>query len=418
MVKILLLVLLIATLPQAAHAIIPPDLIVSVGTNLLQILGIIALAIMSIDSTLTLLALRGFAFAKRYALALVLVANAIGGLVLYTYIQDYNATLVATTEEVSLLTDRVAELTRENVLLGLGTTTDTVVSPCDDDATTTNCLWGREFYSESYTVIGDGVVLELDANRVEIAAGSGVFNHYTYLNGTIDGTPVTLYATTIASTSDPVPHDFVTRHFITQASDLSTRASYEVALDIDGLPVTVLITGAEGDFVTRDSILYTRTHSVAEAAITVGGVSRTASAFVERTHSLDADQGVFFPGYESVEATTAQFILWDAAGNFYLFDATDVKNPVPRYRSHTWLLKKFADGKMEKSFTGSYQTLSFSTRLAWEVRMPDFSGSVFTLEAPELFKSQDGRMRAELSGTVRDESGERTVRGVGHFINE
>lgn len=414
---VLMLAFVAAFAPYFAHAIIPPDLIVTVGTNLLQILGIVVLAVMSAYSAITVFTLRGFAFAKQYGLILMVLVNVLGGGFLYYYIQNYNQILEGALTQVDSLTVKNAQLDRENALLRLASSSDTALSPCADDNTSTNCLWGREFYSESYTVVGDGIVLELDTNRIELVAGSGVFNHYTYLNGTIDGTPVSLYASTVASSSAPVPHDFVKRHFISTAADLSTRASFEVSLDIDGLPVTLVMTGSEGDFVTRDSIIYTRTHSVAQAVVTVNGQARTASAFVERTHSSDADAGVFFPGFESVEATTAQFLLWDSVGNFYLFDTTDVKNPVPQYRSHTWLLRKFPDGRLEKSFSGSYETLAYSSRLAWEVRMPEFDEAVFTLSAPELFKSQDGRIRVEISGTVRDLGGERSVRGVGHLIH-
>lgn len=411
------LTILLLVFPQISQAIIPPDLIISVGSNLLQILGLAALALASVYSVLQTLAVRGVVFAKKYALLIVQVANLVAGGVLYWYISDHNNSFSLLTSEVTSLTEQVAVLEQENLLLASAATTTYYTSPCTDGATSTSCLLGKKFFSESYVVVSEGMSLEIDTNRIEVAPGSGVFNQYTYVNGAIDGTPVTLYSSTLASTSEPVPYSFVERHLITPENDLSTRATFDITLTIDGAPVSIVITGAEGDFITRDSLSYTRTQSVAEAVVTIKGVTRNAEAFVERSYSADADAAIFFPERDSIKASTVQFIVWDETKNFYLYDATNVNNPVPQYPSHVWLLKKQANGLMEKSFVGQHQSDLSSSKLAWKVEMPEFKQAVLSLQASEVFKSQDGRIRVELEGTVRDSDGTRLLHGVGHIID-
>jgi hypothetical protein len=415
MIFVAVLLCVVALVPVPALAIIPPDVIVSVGSNLLQIIGVIALALGSIYTAVIVLVVQGVGFFKRYAIAILPVVTILAAVVVYVVVTQELDKMAVLEYELVTEKDRTMALLQENALLRNGMQSAT--TSLTTFASTTPAQLGRNFYSESYTVVSDSLVIEIDTNRIETAPGSGVFVHYTYLNGNDAGTSFTEYATIVASSSTPIPHSFVNRHIISNAEDLSPRDTFSISLTINGKPVTIEISNVAGDFVTRDELSYTRTHSLGRATITMDGTTIEAPILVDRAYSNDADYGIFFPGHETIDVKTVQFILWDTEENFYLFDSSNVSTPSPYYRSHTWLLYKGRDGYLKKSFSGTSTPVTYSAKLAWNVAMPEFNDAVFAIEASEMFKSQDGRIRVVVSGTVQDARGVRNVRGVGHLIN-
>jgi hypothetical protein len=402
--------------PQVSHAIVPPEFIVTVGSNLLQILGIISLAVFSIYSALAIFIERGYVFAKTYVLPIIVIVNLIAGGVLYFYIKDTDSQLVSLTMETEFLRSKL--LLAEEMIRQVKTDTEMPPADIPECGSGSACQDGKRFFSDTYVIVAKDIALELDINRLEIEAESGVFNHYAYLNGTYLGTPVTDYLHFIATTSDSFSFDFLQEFTILKATDLSSRASHAVSLRInDTSQVRFSVPSADADFVTRNSPAYTRTHSIATTTVQSDGNQPVdAHVYIEKTYSNDADNAIFFPGRDALGVRTAQFIFWDTTGNFYLFDDSAVAKPVPQYQPHTWLLMKTNTGLAQKSYRGMYYETLDDAKLGWKLSLPDLDKAEVVLTASEIYKSEDGRLRVGLIGTISDTTGVREIVGVAHIV--
>jgi hypothetical protein len=413
----LVLLFTVLFLPRFSFAIVPPEFIVTVSSNLLQILGLVSIAIFSIYSALGVIIRRGHVFVKAHVLPIVIVVNLIAGGVLY-----FN--ILRADNELSSLSFE-AEVLRNKLLLAeetIGQLTDNerkqaIITDCSLNRV---CQNGRKFISDTYVVVGNNIVLELDINRLEVEPGSGIFNHYAYLNGTFLGTPVTDYMSFVATTSDSFSFDFLKEFTLKKASDLSSRESHTISLLIDETStVQFSIPSSDANFVTRNSPAYTRTHSIATTTIHVGEsiYPIEAHAYIEKTYSDDADSAVFFSGRDELGIKTVQFILWDTAGNFYLFDKSDVERPVPQYQSHTWALTKSASGLAQKGYLGSYHEVLGRDKLGWKIILSDFNNAEIEVTAREIYKSLDRRLRISLTGKIADFAGVRELTGVAHIVD-
>lgn len=414
----MILLAVLFLLPFSAHAILPPDLIVSVGSNLLQILGVIALALTTVYVAVFAALRQGFFILKKYAYAVLMGATLIAGVILYVYISKQEVL-------VGLLQDQVDQLQTENVILKNNqqikveqVASSTVMLTCGENGEEMGpCVPGKEFHGETFVVQGGGLVLELDINRIEVEPDTDVFTEYLYLNGAYQGSLFSEVSKIIATGTAPVAQAFLKRIEVQPASDLSTRTGYVLELEVAGKQIQIQIPEVQGDFVSRSELTYTRLHSSGQAVVVIDGRRESASAYVEKTYSSDAHKNIFFPGYESVDAKTAQFVLWDESGNFYLFDATDVTQAPPQYVSHRWLLQKDQEGRSTKSYMGTYGERTTGIKLGWSLSLPEFADAKIELTADDLFKSEGGRIRAIVSGTVSDQSGSRTIRGIAHIID-
>ncbi len=415
MIRILLVVLLMW--PHLSHAIVPPDFIVTVSSNLLQILGIVSLAVFSIYSVIAVGISRGYVFAKKYALLIIFCLNLIAGVTLYYFFENTNRELRSFAAESETLQTKV--IMAEERIKELEADIDNP-HEFDYEYSSNGLLQERRnFISDTYVVVAEDVILELDINRLETEAFSNVYKHYIYLNGMFFGTPVTNYAQFVSTTSDSISYDFLRNFQIIRASDLSARDGHHIALTIDeDTEVQFSVPSTDTDFVTRNSPAYTRTHAVTTSTIrSTAGNPIGANVYIERTYSDDADTAIFFPGRNSLGVKTTQFILWDLEGNFYLYDKSTVARPVEWYKPHTWLLRKTKAGLAQKAYVGSHRENITGDRLSWQLLLTDFDSAEVTLSSNDIFKSEDGRLRIGVSGIITDSDGSRSVVGVAHVVD-
>lgn len=402
-------------LPQVSEAIVPPEFIVTVGSNLLQILGMIALVFISIYSALAIFIHRGYSFVKTYALPIVFSINFLAAGILYVYIKDTDSKMDYIVAESNQL--RTDLLIAEETLSALKEETGKGPLPSIDCSLNDTCQAGKKFFSNTYVVVAKDVTLELDINRIEVEPYSSVYNNYAYLNGVVKGNSITDYLQVVSTSTDSFSRDFLQQFKVVDASDLSARANHTIALNLNDMSEFKFTTAVvDADFITRNSPAYSRTHSVSTTTIYIDSEPLEAKVYIEKTYSDDADNAIFFPGSDKLSIKTAQFIFWDNINNFYLFDSSNLATPVPQYQSHTWLLMKRFDGLSRKSYSGSYREVTSGVKLGWELDMPDFHNAKVELVASEIFKSRDGRLRVEIIGNVTDDEGTRNIFGVGHLI--
>ena len=397
------LVVVGVTFPNITYAILPPDIVISLGTQFVQVFALVSVFVGGTIGSLAVLGKRWLAFNVKtvmyglFLFSLLLLAILIALTIRHSYI-------------VNLQNNQVVFLEEQNQLLqeglsGVGTTTQYVE---------------HSFFSDTITLYSDELpepfVMEIDLNRKAFQLGQ--YEQYAFLDGSWDGTPFHNY--TYLRTTSPTPQadDFIISFERQRFVDLSTRDSYTLTLQIKGDLMTVTIPQVVGDFVTRNDLAYTRIQSVARAEVAYRGETFTADALVESTYSNDYRQYIFFPEYDEVVTQTHQFILWDEVGNFYLIDDSDVTPFTPSYPSHTWLLHKDTrTDTTRKSFDATIRTqTSVDDIPAWTIQIPQFDLATFTLSPTHTFKDETNRKRMLVTGTVEDTNGTRSISGSLHLV--
>ena len=403
-------------IPAPAQAIIPPDLLVSVGAQFAQMFSFFAFVIGGLFMSV-MAGLSPYVFwIKKHLRALLvgifLVCVGFVGATFYVQHQTNQA----------MYQERIAEL--EAQLLPSNTQLKVVEGetflPGLDTTVATDS--GRQFRSNTlfFTATGsEPFYLELDLNRKQNP--NGTFLHYYYLHGFIDGEDIVEYTTFTSNSSFPKPDAFLKSFTVNKAADASTRRSYQGTVVINGDEISFDTEVFKGDFVTKDAPDYTRFQSIQTADITHSGNEITAQAVYETVYSEDFSVSIFYPGQEDLESITYQFMLWDENGNYYLFDNTQVFSETPEYPSHTWLIhKNAAEATTRKSYTAQFSTDRVLDRdVQWEIGMPDFSNAVVSLQPThEIDKGGlQSRDRTLVSGVITDDKGTREVFGFLHYLN-
>lgn len=427
----LLVLFFIFCLPKPAHALLPPDLIFSIGASVVQFFSIAAIVVGGLFSSIVFVARRWFVIStNKIWLTISIIFGIVAVSILIAYTVDLKKQEVGYEQEIKVL-----KLSNLNLEQKLGNSVpyidyQTLQSLIEGDnpfmmpdifpSTTSVSGYEKTFLSDTITLYEDGVdspfTLEIDFNRIE--SKEGVFSHYTFINGYTGDTNFTYYDVTYSTTTGLLPNSYVKNIEKISSSDISPRDKYKGTVLLDGEPLTFFITGLEGDFITRHTPEYTRFQSVGTAEVAYRGRTFTAQALVENSHSYDASKYIFFPGHDMVDATTHQFILWDEDNNFYMIDNSDVRSIIAEYPSHTWLLYKNSDSLVNKK---SFQSVILPKKneggmAGWHVTAREFSNASIDLLPLVLFKQEDGRMRVLVTGTVTDDQGSRSIGGVLHLI--
>jgi hypothetical protein len=427
---VFLSLLLVLILPLPAFALLPPDIIFSVGSSVVQFFSIAALVVGGIFSSLVYAGRRWFLLQGRNVwfvitilFFIVCLAIAVVCVVEMKRERDlYRAELLQEQEAVAVLDAELRNrVPRDDYLALLQQLSETHGGPDPLLALVASTSRDREFYSNNITLYGQlgsfPFALEIDFNRIE--QQPGVFTHYTYMSGNLLGESVADYAVQYSTSTELLPNRFVRMVEHTLAGDLSPRGTYALEVQVDGAWISVEVDGLEGDFITRDRPSYLQHQSVGEASLVYQGGMYQVNALVEAAYSNDYAKHIFFEGRDTLRATTHQFVLWDEAENFYLIDVSEVHSDTPEYPSHIWLLyKEGSTGVMEKSFTATIeQQTDVEGKVSWEVSMPDLAGASMTLLPRSPFKQVgDDRIRSMVVGTIRDDAGERSIEGVLHLI--
>ena len=414
-------------IPHRTFAILPPDLVVSLGSQIIQVVAIAGFLSAALLSTFVLFYRQCIQFVVRYKFSLsIIMVSVIMTLGAHYAMYTINAQsqFIAQQsqnfeENINVIKQNLENSFSRNELKNY-------VSYCEQNNSLINnneknsCLPGHFFVSDTITVFAQTphgpLVFEFDANRLEKVAG--VYTQYFFLNAIIKGVDYSYYQQTLATTSIITASGFVKEYKKIVAEDQSTRAVYSLVLEIGGKDYTIEINEVMGDFITRNTPDYTRIQSSASAKVTVEGISYPANALVEMTYSDDYTKKIFYPGRDKIKVKTHQFVLWDSLNNFYLFDDSKTNASITEYVSHTWLLYKNADSNfLKKSFTGTYeQTGTQIGSREWMVNFPEFNSAEVALTELSTFKNTADRDRFLVSGTVSDTSGTRNITGVVHVI--
>jgi hypothetical protein len=390
---LLLLIAQLLFLPSQANAVLPPDLIVSAGAQLVGVFSLLAAVVVSLFTSLGILYVSCYEWFKKWS-----VYIAFGVLVFALLLSN------------SLFMWQMHSLEQPVVITQNPTD---LPSPEPRSVEMTAACLTCQFYSESITLFFPDTqntsVVEVDLNRRQEADTS--FSHYYFLDGFLDGQSLDAYTQFDDNGSELVPAGFLEKIAIVDSVDASVRRSYGGVILAQDSKVSFKTVEVLADFVTRNTPEYTQFQSPVVVEVYIDDEQREGYALVETLHSTDYEQRIFFPGYDSLEALTYQFVLWDSERNFYMIDKTDVFSDTPAYPSHSWLLYKNANsGAAQKGFKTEVLELRENS---WRVTVPDFENGIITVSSVETYKdSQTGRTRKIVSGTIIDNNGEREISGL------
>jgi hypothetical protein len=374
--------------------------------------SIFAVVIGGIFSTVLYTGRRWFSFSlQNMWLLITIIVGVIIFAICLVYVAEVNNEKNNLVSEVTVL--RTVNNSLERQLQGSMLLPDTGTTLMDD------IRLPREFYGDTILLYNEteSFWLEIDFNRIE--KSTGVYTHYTFLNGNISGDLVENYDSHFSTSSELEANQFVREIANQIAVDLSPRDTYFGSILIDDEILSFAVSGLMGDFVIRQKPTYMQHQSVGEAQVSYRGKEFTANVLVENTYSVDHNKQLFFPGFEDVDSTTHQFVLWDEFGGFYLIDMTEVRSNTPEYPSHIWLVHKNAqDNKTQKSFEATLETvISAKGETSWLVTAPEFDGAQFFLEPiVQLEQEAVERTRVHIQGTVSDSLGIRLIGGILHIV--
>lgn len=267
-----------------------------------------------------------------------------------------------------------------------------------------------EYYRDSFTLLshnaaGMPIVMDMDMNRKEV---NGSFIHY--YSGTLwFGEEKQDFYTRFDSEDPAVQADgYLLAYATVPAQDLSTRATHEIMLSTDWGELS-FSAEVEGDFLTKNTLNYTRFSSAVPTTLLLGGAELPAQVMWENAYAADYRETVFFEGRESLNSETHLFTLWTEDGDFLHIDQSIVESEQSNYQSHTWVLHKEADEMTRKCFEA--EILLNETGVA--IELPEWD-ILIQLDAPKEWASLDAS--GWISGTFVSKTGE-TQRIEGYFKN-
>lgn len=276
----------------------------------------------------------------------------------------------------------------------------------------------RQFYRDNITIVSptsadEQLVLKLELNRQQ--AGPEKFVHY-YDVRLFKGNQFSSASTQFTSSSPDISgQEFLRSAKNSGFEDLSTRETYTAEFKVGENEISLAIADLNGDFITHNSIDYTRYNSVGEASLTINSQRfDNYHATLEKAYSADYQTYIFFDGYRDMSSTTHKFALFDELGEYYLLDKTTTDRFNPAYTDHTWVLNKDPNGNTFKAFDAELEyNEKGRSSFEWDLIFPD-TGDQFSLESVQSTRSGTWN-RGRVSGTVTKADG--SIRKVsGYFV--
>lgn len=371
--------------PNMAGAVLPPDMIFSVGAQLWQILaGVGALLVGTVTALFPFLR-NTVAGIPRLRVILLSLGSffILCGLSYLFY--------VSTVQEAAHLPAPVSQ-----VPSGVGLPF---------------AFYSDRFVFSGHHANGNSILIDLTINRKQEADGS--FTHY-YLGDIIDGTKQNKISLDRAVWGHEVLPDLFFSAF-THATSTDHSARENFTMNFDQLGKSYALTTGElvADFITKNEPEYTAYIGASTSSLSVGKERIVMNTMHERVYSTDYRQTIFFEGGETLPSTTVQLVFWDDVGNFYLIDKSDVRAPSPAYSSHYWALMKDKRGYVKRAFGGEARIEQTSTSTRFIAHVPGLSEASLVLPLVRPFV--EAKDKGLVLGSIEDALGVRNVEGEGYF---
>lgn len=175
------------------------------------------------------------------------------------------------------------------------------------------------------------------------------------------------YALFNSSSSSIQTHKFITHFSHLTTPELPIEA-YEFSLYLKDKRFALSLSDLNGDFLIKNRLDYLRYVSSGKARVEIESESIEGRVMVDRVLSEDAAvptlQG-YNPKYMS-----HSIALWDEEGNFYHLDKSEVFTPNIPYASHTWVLYKNNQGESKKIYEAEVNFNQEGDAPLWKINIP------------------------------------------------
>jgi hypothetical protein len=269
-----------------------------------------------------------------------------------------------------------------------------------------------QFHSDRFVLAGEldngkPFLFDIDINRKEI--GGAQYIHY-YMGNLVEGESSQYFYEKREANKSTILSDLFFKDFNKSLEeDHSSRYSYDFSFSFSGKNYTVSTDTMESDFIIKNEPEYTSYVSAGEATLSVEGVPYTVHIMHQAIYSTDYRKSVFFEGFSDLKSQTHQLILWDDEGTFYLVDQSEVDGYSQFYASHFWTLTKYRNESMKKAFSGTVT----KTNTNFTASIPRFENTKINVYIKNFFERNSNEGYVE--GSITDALGTRSISGLGYY---
>lgn len=375
-------------LPSTVFAVLPPDIIFSLGTQLWQVVvGVGALVVGSVTALFPFMRSATYRVPRQRVLLMVIgSAIVLSGLAYFIY------------------------------LIAIKIPVRNVPPPQPAMAVISAATSTHEFHSDRFVFSGQyangaPILVDLIVNRKGLDDGS--FVHYYLLNLIDKKIAKKIYSERTVAGHEVLSDLFFTQFARATSTDHSARDSYEMTFQQSGKTFHIRTGELSADFMTKNEPEYTAYVSVGTSTLLFGNESVALHVMHERVYSSDYRKTIFFDGSDTLPSETIQLVFWDELGNFYLVDHSLVKASSSAYSTHFWALMKDGDGYVKRAYRGDARAIHTATSTHFLAAVPDFQQATFSLDLKQPFSEE--QEKGLVSGAVEDALGLRMLSGQGYF---
>jgi hypothetical protein len=247
------------------------------------------------------------------------------------------------------------------------------------------------FFADRFVVVGkrahgEQVLIDLRINRAE--QNDETFSHY-YLTDMVDGKDSGVFSDERLSMATAVLPDLLFRDFVrSTTTDHSSREQFTFTFRRFGKDYHLETEVFVDDFMTKNEPEYTQYASVGGGKLQIDKEELPVRIYHERVYSSDFHKTIFFDGFDTLHSTATQVLFWDSEGAFYLVDRSVVDGSSSSYASHIWVLTKQHDGYTKKAYAGDVAMYEEGKDILFRGVIPDVDGSTFTLRLVRSFSTE------------------------------
>jgi hypothetical protein len=375
---------------QTAQAVIPPDFIFNIGSQIVQVFSVVVVFLSTIFVTVyqfVKIKLKNLKVSKLFWVSSVIVILLIAGLSVEIY-----------------------SLYRKNSVYA-----DWVRS---EQLRAANSTVGENNYFYDRIIVSalDGekkqFLLTLEAARSQ--SGKSSYLHGYTATVLYEGQEYTSGDTFEAAVNSIQPHQLVTEYNWQSPNQLPVESG-NISFKIQDKVISVSLTDLNGDFLVKNKLNYFRYVSAGKAHIIFDGLAMDGHVMVDKVLSNDKRVPTL-DGY-SPKRTTHSIALWNEEGQFFHFDLSDVVEKNDLYQSHQWILfKNGSSGGAQKFYKATLKFASSGVKPKWNITVPQMNSAEFAFEADQVMANSDGFV-SEVSGYMVKDNVRQAVHGYALYEN-
>lgn len=369
--------------PLFSQAVLPPDLIFSIGNQVYQIiagLGFLIFGLLTSIVPFLKVFFEKFKHIRRgiFIVGFLLLFLTLGSL-LYSNSNIFNKNPIPDQENIS---------EKEN----------------------------NRFYSDRFVISGKDdkdapFLLDLNVSRIENK--DKLYDHYYFVDIVHGSKKEQFYEKGVSANYEILENLFIKNFQRNKNLDNSARDVYNFSFSHAGKKYKIETYELVSDFIIKNKPEYTSYVSAGKVSLFIDSRKFDMNIMHQVVYSTDYTDSIYFEGLNELDSESVQLILWDSQGEFYMMDQSKVENSNPKYQSHFWGLKKDAEGRLTKIFRGELKKENISNQVKFSGNISDFSINELVLDLQENFKGN--KNRGFVKGYIINGSEKKEVFGLGFY---